>query len=584
MGSATSPAAPRRRPGHRRLPTRTIVAATIAALVGGLLTSAPSSADDAASARAAASSSDRRTADERQVDRVATPRLSWRRCGAGLRAGAPRGRLQCAVVRVPLDYDRPDGATTPLRIARLKASGPRRVGSLFVNPGGPGGPSASFVTTAASLLGPRVGAGFDVVGVDPRGTGRSGRVTCRTTARPSPLGFPLGAAQVKAWIKTDDALRRSCASRGSRLLGHASTADVARDMDLVRRALGESQLTYYGISYGSYLGATYAALFPSRVRALVVDGVLDPVAWSTGNRSRAASTPQTTRLRSGYGAYEALTSALTECDRVGPRRCAIAPNALGAWKRVVAAARAGRLAIEDVELTYQDIVGLALGTLYDRRMIPFLFELIGLIDEVIVSTAARGRTGGAGGTERARKVRVPATEAYRRVVASRDALRERGLYTAPQAPRPARRLDVQFPAVLCSDGRNPRSPARWEQASKIADRQSPWFGRVWTWASSPCARQGIGSGDDSFRGPWAGTRTSYPLLVVGNTHDPATPISGARRLNTRFDDSVLVTYDGWGHGALGGGRCITSVMADYLVDRTLPPDGTVCRQPRELFR
>ena len=79
-------------------------------------------------------------------------------------------------------------------------------------------------------------------------------------------------------------------------------------------------------------------------------------------------------------------------------------------------------------------------------------------------------------------------------------------------------------------------------------------------------------------------RTSYPLLVVGNTHDPATPISGARRLNTRFDDSVLVTYDGWGHGALGGGRCITSVMADYLVDRTLPPDGTVCRQPRGLFR
>lgn len=543
----------------------------VLALVAGLLAAAPSTADDVAPP--AASAADRRTADERLVDRAPVPRLSWGRCRGVQFDGTPfRTKVRCASIRVPLDYDDPAGPTTRLRVSKLPASQPgRRVGSLFVNPGGPGGASAPFVGIVAEELGKRAHQRFDIVGVDPRGTGGSGGVKCRSSVAPLTAGFPLGQQQVKAWIANDNALRRACAKRGTPLVKHASTADVARDMDLVRRALGDDQLTYYGISYGTYLGATYGALFPQRVRALVVDGVLDPIAWSTGNPTRRVTTPQTTRLRSGYGAYEALTAALTECDRVGAQRCPIAPNALGTWKRVVSAARTGRLVVEGERLSYQDLIGLALGALYDRSQIPFLMDLVAQLDAALDVAATRD----------ARRVVVRRSAALRSVTKARDDLRERGLYTSPRA-RPSK-VDVLFPTVLCSDGRNPRPASRWEKASRVADRKSPWFGRLWTWSSSLCARQGLGSGADSFRGPWR-TTTSYPLLVVGNTHDPATPISGARRLNTLFDDSVLVTWDGWGHGALGGGGCITGIMTGYLVDRTLPPDGTVCKQPRELFR
>lgn len=573
-------------------PARAALSLSIAGLVAGLLVATGPGPTQAAGAPGAAAAevvapvaAARRTPDERVLDRVRVPRIAWGECEFSV--GPPFGaRQQCATVQVPLDYDDPDGATTTLAVARLKAAKPgRRIGSLFVNPGGPGGSSADFVLGAALSLGQQAQNRFDIVGVDPRGVGGSGRTVCRGQVTTFPqFAFPVSRGQARTAIDFDDQVRAACRTGATPLVGHASTADVARDMDLVRRAVGDSRLTYYGISYGSYLGSTYAAMFPRHVRALVIDGVLDPVAWSSGNRSRPVALPQTTRLRSGFGSYEALTAALTECDRVGRGRCPIAPDALGTWKRLLAAARAGRLGVGEERLDYQSLVSLALSALYDRRSIPQLTQLLAEIETAVdtaTTTAPRGQKGSS-----RRPVQVVASPAYRHLVAARDDLDRRGLYAAPSltprasAPVP---VDVQFPAVLCSDGRNPQPGVRWDKTAARDDKRTPWFGRLWTWSSSTCAKGGIGSSADAFRGPWR-TRTSYPLLVVGNTHDPATPFSGARRAHSLFPDSSLVTYDAWGHGALGGGKCITTLMTDYLVDRRLPADGTVCRQPKPLYR
>jgi pimeloyl-ACP methyl ester carboxylesterase len=220
---------------------------------------------------------------------AAVPELDWGSCaaeGEGLEA------FQCATAVVPLDYDRPKGRQITLALARLPASDPsRRIGSLFLNPGGPGGSGVDMVLQGGPFLfSDEVRARFDLVGFDPRGIIRSTPLRCYETfdeaiADLPPFQFPVTREEERIKIRSDRALARACAEWGGPILDHMSTANVARDMDLLRRAVGDARLSYAGYSYGSYLGATYANLFPGKVRALVVDGVLDPVAWSTGTPS-----------------------------------------------------------------------------------------------------------------------------------------------------------------------------------------------------------------------------------------------------------------------------------------------------------
>jgi pimeloyl-ACP methyl ester carboxylesterase len=203
---------------------------------------------------------------------------------------------------VPLDYDRPKGKQITLALTRLPAADPgRRIGSLFINPGGPGGSGVEFVQGAGPFLySDEVRARFDLVGFDPRGIIGSTPLRCYDTLDETladfstPFQFPVTREEERIWIRSDRAIARACAEHGGPILNHMSTASVARDMDLLRRAVGDAKLTYAGYSYGSYLGSTYANLFPGKVRALVVDGVLDPVAWSTGRGNQARTLPFST--------------------------------------------------------------------------------------------------------------------------------------------------------------------------------------------------------------------------------------------------------------------------------------------------
>lgn len=523
-----------------------------------VLLAVPPTAADQARASGASLAAD-------QVD-IDIPTIDWGRCEYY------EPPVECAVVRLPLDYDDTDGPTTPVKVLRSHATG-ERTGSLFVNPGGPGGSSLDFARYAARLIGPGVARRFDVIGVEPRGVGENPPATCRVT-RETPVdyprvGYPITTRQVTRQIRADRQLNRACRQGRSPITDHLSTADHARDIDVVRQAVGDEALTFYGISYGSVVGQTYAAMFPDRVRAIIVDGVLDPISWTTGRRS---DLPSTYRIGSGKGAYEALVSALNECDRVGRHHCSIAGHANESWLRALRLARRGELRFGGGRVTVQDIVGQALGTLYSARSIKYLIRFLREVDR---------RTTTASGGSRVES----AWDDLQRLRERRDEIGPYGVgRAAPVAEAlPAYgRAYVAFQAVLCSDSVNPDNPRRWERTSRIADRTQPWFGRLWTWASSLCAGWPGKGGNDSFRGPWR-TTTSTPLLIVGNTHDPATPIRGARAANRLFDDSVLLTLDGWGHGALGSSDCVRQKMAAYLIEQRLPRPSSWCKPDRQLF-
>ncbi|HEX7537810.1 MAG TPA: alpha/beta fold hydrolase, partial [Dermatophilaceae bacterium] len=228
-----------------------------------------------------ASSPDRTSVTEaRRVDRVPTPRLGWYDC---YDTGA-----QCATVRLPLDYDQPNGVTTEVALLRRPAvDRAHRIGSLFLNPGGPGGSGVQIALSAPFFLSPGLTDRFDIVGFDPRGTNFSDQVKCftgnaqQTTAlKGFNNAFPVGKVEEQAAILSAKNLGRGCSRTGRPLSASMSTAEVARDMDVLRRAVGDRKLTFLGFSYGTYLGQVYANMFPDRVRAVTIDGVLDPVAWA----------------------------------------------------------------------------------------------------------------------------------------------------------------------------------------------------------------------------------------------------------------------------------------------------------------
>jgi pimeloyl-ACP methyl ester carboxylesterase len=488
---------------------------------------------------------------------AAVPKLHWGSCaaeGEGLEA------FQCATAVVPLDYDKPKGKQITLALARLPASNPgRKIGSLFLNPGGPGGSGVDFLFGAGPFLySDEVRARFDLVGFDPRGIIRSTPLRCFDTfdeavASLAPMAFPYTREEERVWIQSDRALARACAEHGGSILDHMSTANVARDMDLLRRAVGDAKLTYAGYSYGSYLGSTYANLFPTKVRALVVDGVLDPVAWSTGRGDQARTLPFSTRLRSAKGAYQTLQEFLRLCDAGGPNCAFSQGDPKRRFDRL-----AKRLLREPAEftdpttgetfvVTYNDLIGATLGVLYDPAAWPDWAVVLQALDEQTRPAAA---------------------------AAALKALRARlggGAFQQEDYPN----FVEGFPGVACSETHNPSNVGAWSRAARAQDRRYPYFGRPWTWFSSAC-EPWPGWDDDHFDGPW-NHRTANPVLVVGNRFDPATPYHGAVTVDRLLPNSRLLTLAGWGHTSLFASACIDAHVSRYLLTSRVPPKGTVCQ-------
>ncbi|SBT52649.1 alpha/beta hydrolase [Micromonospora narathiwatensis] len=544
---------------------RSLIATGIAGIV--LAGSAVAPATAASAATPQPSASDRTSAVEaRRVDRVPTPKIGWYAC---------YGYAECATVRLPLDYDKPKGATTEIAVLRIKARDKKhRIGSLFLNPGGPGGSGTSIALAAPYFLGDDLLDRFDIVGVDPRGVGASDNVKCFRSVKDQTkayaglnVAFPWTKAEEQAYVTSSKAIGKGCSTTGKPLTGAASTAEVARDMDVLRRAVGDKKLTYLGFSYGTALGQYYANMFPDRVRALVVDGVLNPNAWV--GQGKARDQLQETRLRSADGAYKALREILVRCGKVGAKQCTLAAagNPVTAYEMVAKRLRKKPLVIDDplygqFTVSYADFVGASLGALYS----PYGWQdIVGLTEELLVLTDPAA----------AKKARTHASTAVAQRAAT--ARQQRG-YDFPYDNG----LET-FLSVDCTDAYHPKSADAWPALAAAEDKRAPYFGRAWAWATSPCARNTWTVRDkNAYTGPF-NKRTSAPVLVVGNYWDPATNYKGAVSSAALLPNSRLLSSDSWGHTAYGTSDCVTGAIDRYLLKVKLPAKGTVCTGDAQPF-
>jgi pimeloyl-ACP methyl ester carboxylesterase len=296
----------------------------------------------------------------------AAPRLDWGACAPDS-AAAQAGDFQCATAQVPLSYDDPGGRTITLSLVRRPATDPStRLGTLFVNPGGPGGMGTVQVPAWIGLLPQGLQERFDVVSWDPRGVGESTGVQCFDSqeAEAQFLGeyadFPVGDEQEQAYTERWQELGRRCAERDADLLAHVSTADTARDLDLLRRAVGDEALTYLGLSYGTFLGATYANLFPDRVRALVLDGNLAPGNWTNDGRPDATEN-LAARIGSEAGMAAVLQDVLTLCGSTDVQHCPFSAGSPQAttdkFDALLARLQQGPIATDDRTYTYAGLLG-----------------------------------------------------------------------------------------------------------------------------------------------------------------------------------------------------------------------------------
>ncbi len=474
--------------------------------------------------------------------------------------------FECTTVKVPLDYDGPGTATISIAMVRLPAADPdNRIGSLFLNPGGPGGSGVDFALNVAPILyTPEVRAGFDIVGFDPRGIARSKPLRCfgtpgQWTGYFTPFPYPTSPEEEAIWQDADQFLVDACDQRARRILDNMTTADAARDLDLLRQAVGDDKLTYAGFSYGSMLGNTYANLFPDNVRALVIDAVLDPVAWTTG-RPDTGDLPFSTRLRSDVGAQATLDEFFRLCDAGGFPTCAFAPDAAARYDALVNQLRSEPIIIpigdgNTIQITDAVLIAESLGAMYNSMVWPQFAQFLAGLEALAMAPTADVTPADVGDT----------LTAYWQAAGF---VNKRGDPAYPNAVE-------GFPGVACSDSDNPGNYQAWSDAA-AARAEVSTFGPIWTWASSICANW-PGAMDSRYAGPFT-AGTANPVLVVGNLYDPATPYHGAQTVANMLPNARLLTVDGWGHASLFLSQCATNAVAAYLVHGTLPAEGTVCHQ------
>ncbi len=472
--------------------------------------------------------------------------VAWTDCGGG---------FQCGTAPVPLDYTRPDGPTVSIALIRFPASDQaHRIGSLFINPGGPGGSGVQLVRSGGPAFGQLFGAGrFDIVGFDPRGVGASTSVRCFSGGLQQALfyaneeRFPIGPAAERRFQAKLGLFTAACGARSGGLLPYLSTEFAARDLDRLRAAVGDGALTYLGLSYGTALGATYANLFPDRVRALVLDGVTDPVAY-TGRLFDwvASSLADTEKVLSGLA---------TSCAAAGPARCALAGRGDVRLRidRLLARLRQAPVPVPDASVptlvSYQLTLTAIFSSLYSTASWP----------QLATALAALERGDG------------------------RPLLQSLGEPAAPPSSDYDNTADAQA-AILCTDGTSPRNPALWPAFVRRVSQISPTGGPVIGWLNTlPCATWPARA-VSRYTGPW-NARTAHPVLLVGVTHDPITPLASAQKLARLMGpNAVLLTHDGYGHSSFGQpGTCTLTAEAQYLVAGALPPAGTVCTADAPLF-
>ncbi|ATL30638.1 alpha/beta hydrolase [Streptomyces formicae] len=465
-------------------------------------------------------------------------RLKWTACGDGLR---------CARLTVPRDYAHPEnGKTFVLPVAKAVTADPgERVGSLVYNPGGPGASGVSDLKSdGGEAFSESVRARFDIVSFDPRGVGGSEpAVRCDEDtgeeSEPEPITPATTKDRARAFA-TARAEAAGCVRASGDVLRQVGTVDAARDLDVLRAALGESKLTYLGWSYGTSLGTSYAEQFPHRVRALVLDGAIDP---SLDWRERA--------LSQGTGFRRAVDDYAEQCADIAGDSC---PGATPAEISELIEDLYEEAAREPLPVDDEDLYDVDARTLLDvvtAAMYTPEDEWEGLSDAL--TEAADGD-----GTKLAALAEdeEPSTDSHRKA---------RG--TAPEND------DAAIIAVSCLDTPHPRTPGPYWDALTAAEKSAGVYGTSSVVDELTCANWPTGTQ----RPHRVSAKGVPPVLVVGTTGDPATPYEEAESLADQFPGGMLLTYEGVGHTAYGrAGSCVTEAVDAYLIDRKPVRPGATC--------
>ncbi|MGO1770903.1 MAG: alpha/beta hydrolase [Microbacterium sp.] len=452
----------------------------------------------------------------------------WSDCGEN---------LECATITAPLDWDDPDRGEIDLALTRYLAEDGAPQGSLLTNPGGPGASGVSFVQQAAtSVFDDDVAGAFDIVGFDPRGVGDSTAVTCLDAEDMDAYLYDVPEAErgTPEWesevAEGNRAFIDACTENTGELLEFITTEQAARDLDLIRAVLGEEKLRYLGFSYGTFLGATYAGLFPERAGSLVLDAAIDP------------SVPSSmVGAAQGVGFEDSLRAYLSNCEQAG--QCPF-PGSVDDGMSDLAALladvdRSPVAGPDGRELGADTLVTAIISSLYSPASWPQLTQALTGVQKgdataaFLLADAYNSRTEGGymdNSTE--------AFSAYNCMdypVSTEAEEREAEQLVQEKAPTVA---PYWFGPDLCEDWPYPPTGTRGEITAEGAD----------------------------------------PILVVGTTGDPATPYAWAESLADQLSSGTLLTYEGEGHSAYGNGSaCIDDAVGAFLLDGEVPKDGLTCR-------
>ncbi|MDL4815286.1 alpha/beta hydrolase [Actinomadura opuntiae] len=498
---------------HRRIAWSATAAAGIALAGSAVVPALPQSAD----AAPAASQSSAAQAGVTQAVGARTP-VDWKACGDD-------GKAQCATLRLPVDWAHPDGPTFGLAIARRTALDPAaRVGTLVFGPGGPGDSGVQRITTGIDRFSEDIQRHFDIVSFDPRGIGGSNPVTCSAAllaARPDPnITSPR---EFKATLAYNEKLRDDCRRRTGPLYDHADTMSTVRDVDAIRAALGETQLSFHGSSYGTLLGAEYAETYPGRVRAMVLESVID-------HSVRSAQPFLGAEMDAAQDSFDQFVAW---CDRTA--NCALHGRDVRAVLHDLRE-RAARGELADPQtpgraLTEFELLVVTYKTFYG----PDWAKLASLLSALEASK--------------------------------------------PVQPAPAKAEGTgndTFTAQFCSDWNLPvRDYREFARLSRHSERIAPdMHGTRPVMALTACLGWPKPVANPQHR---VKVRTAAPILLLNAVHDPATPYAWARNVARQIGPkATLLTYAGSGHGVYNSGPCTRNAIDGYLTSLKVPARGTVC--------
>jgi pimeloyl-ACP methyl ester carboxylesterase len=526
------PGLPQDGAGHKSTLRALVVVALVLAVVavGGIVWAASSRDDDSTSSSSPGSTSaPSPTAPlpttAPSLEKYYGQKLKWHDCGDD----------KCATMQVPMDYAKPDGEEIGIAVLKVPAHGDR-IGSLVVNPGGPGGSGTQFAAAGSDQFGTELTDHFDIVGFDPRGVGHSDTLKCLSTSGIDKLlAFdpdPDTQAERTEMDSLIAAFGQGCLDKSGDLARHMSTKEAAKDMDILRAALGEPKLDYLGSSYGTFLGATYADLFPTHVGRFVLDGAIDP----------ALSNEQLS-LQQGKGFETALRSYVKNCIDNGD--CFLGSTVDAGTEKI--REFLGQLDSKPLPTGSSRELTEGLGTL-GVWMPLYVKDYWSLLTQALKSAIQEGDGSGL--------------------------LQLADYYTSRGAKSYDDNSMESLYAVNCLDHDDYIPTSQVPSYFAEFEKASPTFGKVFAYSLSTCSTWPVRSGEHTVA---LHAKGAPPIVVIGTTRDPATPLAWAQSLAKELDSGRLITRDGDGHtGFQRGSSCVDDAVEKWLIQGKAPKPDLMC--------